>query len=189
MKIQSIYIAIFFLAVTIAFTACKKKPAPVPEEQELITTMKLLVSDTSGYSQTFIYRVENGFGTTTSGTVQIDTVKLEVGKTYTVTAELYNEKASPAENITEQVLDEQNAHLFVYQSEPVTGAGSITFSNGSKDHNSLPFNQVITFTAGNAGSGKLQVNLLHEPTDKNGATPAASGGETDAEAVYPVKIQ
>jgi len=189
MKKQTNKIAILFLAFTAAFSACKKKTTPTPVEQELITTVKLIVTNGAGFAQTFIYKVENGFGSTTAGTIQIDTIKLAPNTTYSVTTELYNEKESPAENITEEVLDEMDEHLFLYQSMPASGAGSITFSNGSKDGNNLPFNQTITFVTGNAGTGSLQVDLIHEPTNKSGITPDLSGGETDAQAIYPVRIQ
>lgn len=189
MKKQSVIAALLFVVSIASFSACNKKEQPKPDEQELITTMKLRITDGSGFSQTFTYKVENGFGSTTAGTVQIDTIKLAPGKIYTVTSELYNDKAAPAANLTSEVLDENEAHLFLFQSTPGSGAGSVSFSNGSKDNNGKPFNQVITFTTGAAGSGAIQVNLMHAPTDKNGATPSASGGETDVEAVYPLIIK
>ncbi len=188
MKKYSIFITTL-LAITTVLPACKKKDPPKPEEQELITTMKLTITNGGTFTQTFIYKVENGFGSTTAGSLQIDTVKLAASKTYTVTTEMFNDKASPAENITGEILDERDEHLFLYSSNPGTGTGSITFSNGSKDVSGAPFNQVITFATGAPGSGTLTVNLMHEPTNKNGTTPASSGGETDAEAVYPVVIQ
>lgn len=189
MKKQIISAVILIALSATAFTACKKKEQPVPAEQEVITTMKLNVTDTANVTRTFIYKIENGFGNTSAGTVQIDTVKLQPNRTYTVTTTLYNEKANPVEDITEEVLAEKEAHLFLFISTPATGAGSIGFTNGSKDANNAPFNQTITFTTGSAGTGTLQVNLMHEPTNKSGLTTAASGGETDAEANFPVKIQ
>jgi len=182
-------IIVTLIVITLAFPACKKKDAPKPEEQELITTMKLTITDGGTFNQTFTYKVENGFGSTAAGSVQIDTVRLAAVTTYTVTAELFNDKASPAENVTAEILDEQDEHLFLYSSNPFAGAGSITFSNGSKDVNNAPFNQVITFTTGITGSGTLTVDLMHAPTNKNGNTPASSGGETDAEGIFPVIIQ
>lgn len=179
---------ILIATLSIIFTACNKKDVPIPDEQELITTMKLSVTDGGSFSKTFIYKIENGFGSTTQGTVQIDTIALAANTTYSVTAELFNEKADPIENTTDEILQEQDEHLFLYQSTPASGAGSIAFSKGSKDHNGLPFNQTITFTTGNAGAGRLQIDLMHQPTNKNGITPDVSGGETDAEAVYPVVV-
>ena len=120
--------------------------------------------------------------------MQIDTVKLEANRTYTATAEYFNDKETPAENITEEIIEEKDEHLLIYQSNPASGPGSISFSEGSKDNNGLPFNQTIQFTTGAAGNGTLQVNLMHAPSDKSGTTPDASGGETDAETIFPVKI-
>jgi hypothetical protein len=177
------------LAVSTTITSCKKKEDPKPDEQELITTLKLSVTGTGGFARTFIYKVENGFGGTTSGTVQIDTIKLPAAQSYSVTAEVLNEKASPVENITEEVLSEKDAHLFLYISTPGTGAGSLTFSGGSKDGKNLPFNQTISVASGAAGSGKLQVNLIHEPSNKTATTTTGAGGETDVEATFPVLIQ
>ncbi len=177
------------VALSMTMTSCKKKEDPKPDEQELITTLKLNVTGSSGFAKTFTYKVENGFGGTTSGTVQIDTIKLSAGQTYSMTAELLNEKASPVENITSEVIAEKDEHLLLYISTPSSGAGSLTFSNGSKDSKNLPFSQTITMVSGTAGSGKLQVNLIHAPTDKTATTTTGAGGETDVEATFPVLIQ
>lgn len=188
MKKNTIIFLFALSAIAISIDACKEPEPAEPAEQELITTMKLIVTDGSS-SQTFTYKVENGLGSTTGGSTQIDTIKLAPNKTYSVTTELYNEKENPAENITLEVIEERNDHLLLYNSTPASGAGSISFTNGSKDKDGNPFNQTISFTTGDAGSGSLQVNLMHEPTNKAGTTPAASGGETDAEVIYPVRIQ
>ncbi|NDC40118.1 MAG: hypothetical protein EBZ77_00950 [Chitinophagia bacterium] len=176
-------------AFALLFAACKKKDDAQPVEQELITTLKFALTDTAGHTDTFVYRIENGFGSTSQGTVRIDTVKLRPLAHYASACLLLNEKATPAENTTEEILTERNVHLFLYQSTPATGAGSVSFTGGSRDFNNLPFNQTGTIVAGAAGSGTLVINLMHEPTDKNGTTPATSGGETDAEVQFPVVIQ
>jgi hypothetical protein len=180
--------ALSIAALSVLFTACKKNDPPVPVEEELITTLKLNVTAT-GFSKSFIYKVENGFGGSDSGTVVIDTIALTPNTTYNVEVEVLNEKENPAEDITSEILKENEAHLFLYNTNPATGAGAITFSNGSKDDKGAPFNQTINFTTGAAGSGSLTVHLMHLPSDKNGTTPAAAGGSTDLEAVFPVKLQ
>lgn len=189
MKKIALVSVLSIFAASMTMTSCKKKEDPKPDEQELITTLKLSVTGKGGFSKTFMYKVENGFGGTTSGTVQIDTVKLPAGQTYSMTAEILNEKANPVVNITDEVIAEKDAHLLLYTSTPLSGAGSLTFSNGSKDSKNLPFNQTITMVSGAAGSGKLQVNLIHAPTDKTATTATGAGGETDVEAIFPVLIQ
>ncbi|MBL7719383.1 MAG: hypothetical protein JNL72_11145 [Flavipsychrobacter sp.] len=178
-------------AFAAAFSSCKKDPIenPVVEEGELITTLKVTVTDSNNVSKSFVYKVENGFGSSSQGTVQIDTFKLAPNYTYSYVIEVLNESETPVEDITAEVLSERDEHLFLLTSAPATGAGSLTLSNGSKDNQNLPFNQSGKLTSGAAGSGSFTIALLHEPTNKNGATTAETGGETDAEATFPVAIQ
>ncbi len=176
----------------ISFTACKKDKVTTPEpvEQELITTVRLKVTKLDDMSiKTFTYKVENGFGSTRQGTVTIDSVKLAANKEYSVEVELLNEKETPAEDVTKEVKEESNEHLFVYQSSPTTGNGSIGFGMGNKDGNGNPFNQTIRFLTAGAGKGAITVTLKHEPTNKAATTPDATGGETDVEATFPVVLQ
>jgi hypothetical protein len=178
-------------AVLMLLAACDKKKIedPKPVEQELITTIQLNITGSGGFDKTFSYRVENGFGSTTQGNISIDSLVLAPNQTYSVAVKVLNEKASPAEDITEEVIEEKDAHLFLFQSTPVTGNGSISITDGSKDSKSLPFNQSAVFHTGDAGSGKLVVTLKHEPADKTAQQPEGAGGETDAEATFPVTIK
>lgn len=170
--------------------ACNKDKVndPQPVEQELITTVRLNVTDSFGFNQLFSYKVTNGFGTGT-GTKTIDTVRLASGKTYDVSLSVLNEQKNPTEDVTLELIAERNEHLFLFGSNPATGGGAIEFKDGSKDGNNQPFNQTLRFTTGAAGVGKLTVTLKHAPTNKQAATPDAAGGETDAEAIFPVVLQ
>jgi len=180
--------ALALISLTTMFGACGKKEDPIPVEQELITTLRLTVSDSMGISSVFDYRVENGFGNG-GGTVEIDTLKLQPNQSYTMSVQVLNEQEDPVEDITQEVISESEDHLFLFISNPATGTGSVTTSNGSLDSLGRPFNQTVTVATGGAGSGTFTVYLMHDPTDKTGTTPATSGGETDVEAVFPVVIQ
>lgn len=180
------------LASTLVFTACKKEPIinnPSPVEQELITTVRLKVTNNAGFNKTFNYKVDNGFGSATKGTVTIDDLVLSPDMEYNVAVEVWNEAETPAENITEEVIAESHHHLFVLESNPNTGAGSVTISNGSKDNEGQPLNQTAVLKTGAIGTGTFTVTLKHEPTNKSANTADAAGGETDAQAIFPVKIQ
>jgi hypothetical protein len=187
--IKSIFSISAIVLTVMLFADCKKPKEPVVVEEELITTLKVTVTDSNNIAQSFVYKVQNGFGSATQGTVQVDTIKLQDGYTYGYTVQVLNESVTPVEDVTEEVLAEKDAHLFLIVSDPQSGAGSISLSDGSKDAQNLPFNQSGKFTTGASGSGKLTIALLHEPTNKNGATTAETGGETDAEAIFPVLIQ
>lgn len=178
------------LFAMLSITACNKDKVdnPQPVEQELITTLRLNVTDSTGFNQSFSYKVENGFEDGT-GTITVDTLRLAPQKSYNVTITVLNEKKTPAEDVTAEIIQERNKHLFFFSSNPASGNGSIQFSNGNKDDNNAPFNQTLRFSTGLTGTGALTVTLKHEPTNKNATTATAAGGETDAEAVFPVILQ
>ncbi|MGC4058404.1 MAG: hypothetical protein QM743_09865 [Chitinophagaceae bacterium] len=185
---KNIVIAIACISM-LTFAACKKeKSAPTPDEQELITTVKITLSDDAGFNQTFEYKVENGFSSGTSA-IEIDTVKLNANKTYSAVLTVLNEKASPVEDITAEIIEKSYEHLFVFASAPASGNGSVSVADGNKDSNGKPLNQTFQLTTSTAGKGTFRVTLMHQPTDKNGTTPETAGGETDLDATFPVSLQ
>ena len=186
---KKVIIVIVLLAlIATMFAACKKPRTPVVQEEELITTVQLHVTDSNGVTSEFTYKVQNGFGSTTQGVLQIDSVMLHPNSVYTYEVMLFDESVTMI-NITGEVTSEKDKHLFLFESNPVSGAGAIMQSDGSKDNNSLPFNQTGKFQTGDAGQGTFTVSLMHEPTDKNATTPSGSGGETDAQAVFQVVLE
>jgi hypothetical protein len=187
---KKIIIVVVLLAlIATMFAACKKPKDPVVVEEELITTVKLKVTDSLGAQTTFVYKVQNGFGSTVPGTIQNDTVKLHPNSIYTYEIQVLEEAKDPVEDITSEIISEKDEHLFIFVPSPPTGAGSVTQFDGNKDNNNLPFNQSGKLQTGDAGHGALTLNLMHEPTNKNGNTPAASGGSTDAEVPFHVLLQ
>lgn len=188
MKKQIILASIAFATLILGATACKKIDTPDVQEQELITKAKLTFTGAGG-SQTFRYHVQNGFGSGTPGTIAIDTIKLAPNTSYAVSVQILNESENPVEDITAEILAEQLEHLFLFSPTPATGAGALTFSNGLKDSEGNNFNLSGTMNSGAAGTGSLDMYLMHAPTDKNAATPSASGGETDVHATFPVRLQ
>ncbi|RYD55209.1 MAG: hypothetical protein EOP56_16820 [Sphingobacteriales bacterium] len=190
MKRNNLYIVFAFITLISVFASCNKKvEVPEPEEQELITTVKLNVTNAKGFNQSFSYRVENGFETPTPGLVTKDSLILDTNTSYNVEIQVLNEKENPAENITSEVIAEKDEHLFLYESNPTSGAGSIAITDGSKDNAGKPFNHTVGFKTTASGTGTMTVTLKHQPTDKAAATPAAAGGETDMQAVFNVRIR
>lgn len=181
------------MATMVAFmgsmASCKKNDPPKPDEQELITTVKIYVNEEfSSFVQSFEYKVENGFGGS-GGTIKIDTLKLKPNTKYSAVLTVLNEKANPVEDITTEIIEESNDHLFLFSSNPSAGAGSVSATNGNKDKNGAPLNQTFTLNTNATGTGKFQVVLLHEPSNKNAIIISAAGGETDLDATFPVLIQ
>lgn len=188
MKKQTI--SIIAISSIVIFASCNKKSAPIPDEQELITTVSIQVGQPlSSLMQTFSYKVENGFSSGTSGSIKIDSIKLKPNTVYDATLVVLNEKANPIENITTEIIEKDIEHLFLFASTPATGNGSLVVSDGNKDKNGAPFNQTFKLTTGPSGTGKFKIQLMHQPTNKNATTPETSGGETDLEATFPVVLQ
>lgn len=186
--------AVALASCLLVFTACKKEKDPLienpdPVEEELITTVRLIVKNSTGFNKTFNYKVENGFNSASQGTLTVDDIVLSPNMEYDVTIEVWNEAETPAENITDEVIAENVDHLFVLVSSPATGAGAISVKDGSKDDNGNPLNQKLKFVTGMAGNGTLTITLKHEPTNKNAVAPDTAGGETDAEAKFDVKLE
>ena len=179
----------FSILSLLTVAACNRDDTPEPVEQELITTIRLIVTDTAGTARTFNYRVENGFGSTSPGSLRVDSVVLPASAApYNVEVRVLNETVQPAEDVTDEIIAERDEHLFFFAVSGTIGMPlpAITLGNGSTDNTGRPFNQTLKLNAPSVGSGQIIVRLLHEPTDKNNSTHP--GGETDAEAVFPYRI-
>lgn len=99
--------------------------------------------------------------------------------TYTAHIHVYD----GANEITSEIEDEKNDHLFTFTA---TGA-NLTFSDLSTDGDGKPFGLDSKWVSGAASTGSVNIKLYHEPTDKTNA--AAPGGDLDFDIVFPVKIQ
>lgn len=158
---------------------------PTPDESnEQITTVRYVLTPTSGgASITVQYRDPDGDGGTAP---TIGTLTLAPNTTYTGRLTLLDETKSPAEDITREIQDESDEHLFVFTP---TGT-NVTVTITDRDAKNLPIGlqtQVVTGTANAAGStGTLRVVLRHQPGTKDG-TPTS--GDTDVEVNFPTEVR
>lgn len=181
-------VAFLFISTLIA-TSCSSDDdiAPIVEE-EVITTLRVtLVGE--GSTILLEYRDLDPDGPTApvitaSGPLMANTY-------YTASLELLNELENPAENMTEEILEEAEEHQFFY----VVGGG-LNISNLTyldTDSNGKPVGLAFGFETGAASQGDFTVILRHEP-NKDGAgvndgNIANAGGETDISATFPLVIQ
>lgn len=174
------------VVLTIVFASCKNNdPEPVNEE-EVITTVIVTLTPTAGTPVTLTYRDLDGDGPNapviTGGT-------LVAGTTYTGAIQVLNETETPAEDITEEIEEEDDEHQFFFSF--TNGVATTAYTD--LDGNNNPIGLAFTLTAGAAGQGDFTVILLHEP-DKTapgvaGGEPTNAGGETDVEATFPITVQ
>ncbi len=183
-------ISSILLLFSLSFLSCHKDPqTPVPE-QELITTLKLRLTDTSPpyNSQTFVFRDLDGDG---GFEPIVDSVIIPVGNTFKASLLLLDERNFPADTSTNEIKEMNTLHQFFYQTAP---AGlMIDFSYEDNDDNGKPLGNYFIFTTKNSpATGKLVIILRHEP-DKYALNVANNditnaGGETDIEVHFPVRL-
>lgn len=140
-------------------SGCDKASDPEPaDENELITTVSLKLTEPGGASQTFIYRDPDGDGG--QAPTRFDNISLKANTTYTLTIELLDESKTPSQNLTTEIQEKKDEHLLVYTASPAT---LLTYTYGDKDSRSFPVGLTGTALTGAAGTGKLNVRLRHQP--------------------------
>ncbi len=175
------------LIFSMVFIACDKDDPEIPNEEELITTVRYTLTSVTGGSDVVLTFVDldgddGNEPVITGGTLEANTI-------YSGRLELLNEAESPAEDITEEISEEDEEHQFFF-STTVTGL-SVTY--GDQDENAQPVGLATSVTTGAAGSGTLTVILRHEPM-KSAAGVAEgditnAGGETDIQVTFPIDVQ
>ena len=180
------YFLLAMLAVSV-FSCDSDDPEPVNEE-ELITTLRVTFTGTGNTTGTEVATFQDLDGAGGDDPIITNPI-LETNGTYNVTVEFLNETESPAEDITEEVEEEGDEHQVFFVS---TGA-DFTYAYNDEDGNNNPIGLEGTVTTGAAGTGTLQVLLIHEPnktaTGVADGNPANAGGETDISVTFNLTIQ
>lgn len=171
----------------IFLTACDKDDPTPPVEEELITTLEYVLKTTpDDPGITLRFEDLDGDGgndpVITGGTLQQFT-------SYTGTITLLNESEDPAENITEEIDEEDEEHQLFFQST----IDGIDVDYTDEDDDGNPLGLTTTLTTGAAETGTLTITLRHEPNKEaagvsNGDITNA-GGETDIEVTFDIEIQ
>jgi hypothetical protein len=176
-------LAALLLAAPLAFSSCKKdKDEPTPDEDnEQITTVTYELTPAGGGTAAIVtWRDVDGTG---GNAPTIGTLNLRPNTTYTGTIKLLDETKSPMENITDEVAEEKDEHLFVYTPTP---AALLTITRTDVDSKNLPVGLATRLVTNAAGTGNLTVTLRHQPGTKDGT---AGPGDTDVEVTFPVTVQ
>lgn len=175
------------MAAVLSVTSCKKDDPIIPNEEEVITTLTFTLSPNGGGTPVILtFQDLDGDG----GNAPIITEGvLDANTSYSGALALWNEVASPAENITTEVAEEALDHQFFFQSS-VSGL-SIDYNDTDSDGNPIGLATVVTTTG--TGSGNITLTLRHEP-NKNAAGVSngdmdSAGGETDIEVTFNVDVQ
>lgn len=179
------------LLATVLLVSCGDDPEP-PNEEELITTLRVtLEPQGGGTTVTMEFKDLDGDGAgvpvftytpTAPGTSPA--ALLAAGKTYNASIIVLNESETPAENITEEIEEEADEHLFCFT---VGGGANLTVEYNDEDDDGLPVGLATVWDTGTASSGTIKIVLRHQPGTKNGTCPGS--GDTDIEVTFNVVIQ
>ena len=182
-NLKSVSILFFASLLFIACSSDDENPEPVNEE-EIITTVTVTLTPDDGGTPVTLVRDLDGDGPnepviTVSGNLNANT-------SYNGDIILLNETEDPAENITEEVVEEAEEHQFFYTIAGGLNA-STEYSNYDSDDN--PLGTKFILSAGDASAGTLTFTLRHEPKKPNDGTLGDAGGETDIEATFNVTVE
>ena len=101
-----------------------------------------------------------------------------------------NSSATPAEDITAEIAEEDAEHQFFFAASSGLNA---TVAYGDQDDMGNPVGLSSVVTTGDASSGTMTVTLRHEPAkDASGVSDGDitnAGGETDIEVTFDITIQ
>ncbi len=173
----------FFFLLALA-PACNDDDVEVPNEEELITTLRYTLTPVGGGTPVVLSFIDlDGDG---GNAPVISAPALAANTSYTGSITLLNETETPAENITLEVREESDEHQFFYA---YTTGLNLVITTTDADVNSNPLGIESTLVTGAASTGTLRITLRHEPTKPNDGTLAGAGGETDIEVVFNVQIQ
>lgn len=189
MKKQFMKVLLGILISSALVTSCKKDTVEEPNEEEVITTMKLTFVPVGG-GATLTYQFDDADGPGGAAPTQ-DEIVLAPSKTYNVTVQLLNKTETPVADITTEVQSESEAHRFYY--EPTVGSNFnvLVLDN---DANGVPLGITSAWaTAAGTATGKIKITLRHY-----GGTPPgkvsddlvnSSKSSTDIEVEFNTKIQ
>ncbi|NHM05967.1 type 1 periplasmic binding fold superfamily protein [Flavobacterium sp. CYK-4] len=182
----------FLLSVATIFTSCSSDNDSSPvNEEELITTI------------TVVYTPEGGGSTITLESKDLDgdgpdapvisvSGPFAQNTTYQGVVSFKNESVNPAEDITEEIVNEAEDHQIFYQK---TGTlNNFTYASDAEnlDANGKPIGLKSVFTTTNSASGTLKITLIHLPNKSAAGVSDGditnAGGSPDAEAIFNITV-
>ncbi|MBX2804302.1 MAG: hypothetical protein KTR31_41960 [Myxococcales bacterium] len=174
-------------------------------EEEVITTVVLTFAPQGGGAAVEASWVD----VEGDGNPVIDDIVLADGTAYDLSVAFLNELEDPAEDITEEIADEDDEHQIFVTGSGVQGPATGTNANAVVEHayadmdgEGLPIGLANTVTALAAGTGDFVITLRHMPPEDGNAVKVAGaaedvaasgfgaiGGDNDVEATFPIEVQ
>ena len=179
-KTVSNFLPIIFIAVIIF--SCGDDPEPVNEEEVITTVTVVLTPSDGGTPVTLKFFDADGDGSIAP--VKTVSGSLGVFKTYTGVITLQNESQTTPTDITTEVRNEGQHHIFCFD---ISSGSNLTITASDTDSKGLPIGLSSTWTTTTTGPAVVKISLRHQFGTKTGACPGE--GETDVEVDFNLMIQ
>jgi hypothetical protein len=150
------------LAVILSFNSCDNgDPEPVNEE-EVITTFQITLAPSLGGDPVILKFFDSDGEQGSIEPVITVSRPLSASTLYTAIIELRNETTNPAVNVTEEVAEEGDDHLFCFESSN----SNLDIEYEDEDSNGFPIGLVSSWRTGSAGETSVTVALRHQAGTK-----------------------
>jgi hypothetical protein len=176
------------ILIIILGISCVPQDPVIPNEEELITTLKLTLKPMYGGEEVVLSFLDiDGDGGTQP---QTDGGSLQANTTYIGIISLSNETTAPITDITQEVKNEGLDHQFFY----VTSNGiNLNINYDDTDSEGNPIGIKTVLMTGSNSNGQLTITLKHEPnktaTGVSDGDISNAGGETDIEVTFDVEVK
>jgi len=174
------------LFLFLGLVACDKDDPTIVDPVELITTLNYTLTSTTGEIVSFSFKDLDGDG---GDAPVVSTGTLKQGTSYAGNIVLLDETQDPAENISEEVAEEDDEHQFFFQST----VDGLTVDYSDTDDDGNPIGLSSSLTTGDAGSGSLTIILRHQPNKSASGVSDGNitnaGGESDIEVSFDITVE
>jgi hypothetical protein len=192
-------LTIQYFLLLLMMGACLDEPVR-EDAPELITKVTLTFTPTGG-GEAVVVSASDPDGDGIQSIAADGAIVLQQNQTYILNLSLFNELAdptSPQYNITAEVEEEGDEHLFFFAwtnnlfSAP-SGDGNIDDRTHELDYQDTdgenPIGLITQWhTLSSVGNGKFTILLKHQPDSKS-ATSTSADGETDLDLTFDLEVQ
>ena len=175
------------LIIGLLISSCGDDDPEIPNEEEVITTLTYTLTPNGGGDNVeLVFTDLDGDG---GADPILQTAPLAANTEYAGTLTFLNETESPAEDITEEVMEEDLEHQVFFS----TSVSGMTISYNDMDDDGNPLGLSSTVNTSTADNGTLTIILRHEPAkDADGVSDGDitnAGGETDIEVTFNIDVE
>ncbi|MBR9860818.1 hypothetical protein GYB22_08735 [bacterium] len=180
---KQIILSLTSLFIILSISSCKEDivDPPVDNEQEVITTVHLIFTDSASSAvDTFSFMDADGPG---GADPTIDSILLNSNSTYFVEAQFLNEQdPNDVEDITEEILEEGADHHICF--DGIVNL-NVDVSSDPADNNGFPVPVNSTWRTSTSETGSFTLLLKHKEGHSH---QDCNEGETDVEVSFNTKI-